>query len=490
MSTRAVLLKSDRSTIAFAILAAGAGAGAGILAASVANPLGILILIAAPIAALATFARLEWGLLAFVFITYTRMSDVFIHSHGLPSIAQPLQVVLLGAILVRRWWYGERPTGWARPAQLLFGYALVGALSLVYAADSARSQNALIDYVKDATVALSVVLLLRQGSTLRRVIWALLAAGILMGSISVYQQLTGHFESDFLGFGHAPVKNIVDNESDYRVAGPIGDPNFYAQVMLVLVPLALDRLWNERSRLLRSVAGWAFVVCALTVIFTYSRGGFLGLVVVLAIMLMRHPPRPLAVAITVAVAVPLLQFVPQDYVDRIRTLTDALPFAGGEVSEDSSLRGRLSESTAGWMMFSDHPLFGVGLNNYPVYYQQYSRQLGLDQRREARSPHSLYLQIAAEMGWVGLCAFGFVLWVMFRRLRRAYLAFSRAQRPETAGMVMALCIGLIGYLTAALFLHAAYPRFFWLLVGIALTLPQVADHELRPAAQRESERRA
>ena len=37
--------------------------------------------------------------------------------------------------------------------------------------------------------------------------------------------------------------------------------------------------------------------------------------------------------------------------------------------------------------------FGVGLNNFKVHYQEYSQDLGLDPRREERSPHSFYLLV-------------------------------------------------------------------------------------------------
>ena len=51
---------------------------------------------------------------------------------------------------------------------------------------------------------------------------------------------------------------------------------------------------------------------------------------------------------------------------------------------------------------------------------------------------------------------------------------NKTVRMAWAMMTTAFGIGLLGYLTAALFVHAAYPRYFWLLVGIALALPQTA----------------
>ena len=40
-------------------------------------------------------------------------------------------------------------------------------------------------------------------------------------------------------------------------------PNGYGQYLLVVVPFALDRLWNEKRLLLRMIAALAFWVCSL-----------------------------------------------------------------------------------------------------------------------------------------------------------------------------------------------------------------------------------
>ncbi|PON15585.1 hypothetical protein C2W62_22995 [Candidatus Entotheonella serta] len=118
-------------------------------------------------------------------------------------------------------------------------------------------------------------------------------------------------------------------------------------------------------------------------------------------------------------------------------------------------------------------IFGVGLNNYPVHYRRYAQRIGLDLRHEDRSAHNLYLQIAAETGLLGLSSFGLLLWVMFRGLRQTYLLFSQAGKTHEAEMVMSFFIAVVGYLIAAVFLHSAYPRYFWFLFGIALAIDHI-----------------
>jgi hypothetical protein len=46
-------------------------------------------------------------------------------------------------------------------------------------------------------------------------------------------------------------------------------------------------------------------------------------------------------------------------------------------------------------------------------------------------------------------------------------------------MVAAYAFGFAGYLMAALFIHNAYPRNFWVLAGIAFSIPRMVQIEIK-----------
>ena len=259
----------------------------------------------------------------------------------------------------------------------------------------------------------------------------------------------------------------------------MGSPNAYSQIMIPLIPLAYNRLMAEKKPLLRIVAGYAFIISILTIIFTFSRNGFATMALVIIISLLYKPPKPYVFVVMILLMIPLGRYIPADYLDRVSTLTDLLPGIGDQNAaiQEVSFRGRLSENMAGWLMFRDHPLVGVGLANYPEYYQEYSRQLGIDARNVQRGAHNLYLQIAAEQGLIGLFTFGVIIWSAFYRMGLAKKIFRQHNAQPFADLTTALMIGLTGYLVAGIFIHLAYPRYFWLLYGLALALPQVAHYQ-------------
>lgn len=467
----------DPATV-FAIAAIFAGFGLG---AAVTQVDSILLLGALVGGALILVAMLwipEAGLLALVFITYVRLSDILIEYHGAPSIAKWFVPVLLGVVLLRWFLFGERPGDWLHVAILLGIYGLIITGSVFYARDPDLVVEGLSDYAKDALIAVLIVMLLRSGPTLRRVVWVLLLAGISLGTLTTIQGITGNFENTFGGFAGASVRNIVGEVNDFRADGPVSS-NYYALILVVLVPLAMDRFWRERSFALRVLAGWALAVCGFSILLTFSRGGFLALMFVIVLMLFLHPPRPLAIAATLFVVVLLIPFIPPQYVHRLGTLVNILPTESGQVLlEENALRGRLSEITVAGLVFADHPLIGVGYQNFELYYLDYSPELGLDPRREDRAAHNLYLEIAAETGIIGLGAFISILALAGHGLWRSHQVFKRLGLQDITAMTTALAVGVSGFLFGSLFLHASYPRYFWLLIGICLALPSVAYNEV------------
>lgn len=472
--------------------AAGAGAAIGLLATYFSTPLVVLVALLGLLGAVAILVAPEIGLLAIAFTSYLNLSDVVLRRFGGPFSLMDLLIPLVGLAVLAQWFWQRRPpTGWLRPALLVAIYGLAAALSLLAARDAGRTLEGLVELAKDGLVVVLVVILIQRAATLRRVLWALLAAGLLMATISVHQQVTGNFGSDYWGLASQPVTYAAQQQVAHRVAGPVGDPNRYGLILLVLVPIALDRVTGSRGPLARAVALAALVVCSLAIVFTYSRGALVALLAMLALLVLVRRPRPRHLLAAVAVAALLSPLVPDTYVQRMGTVFQKMGTLVGTITqpaqasgiEDQSFRGRLSENLVAARMFLDHPVAGIGLDNYPGRYQDYSQELLIDSRSEERAPHNLYLEVAAETGTVGLLAFGAILWVVLRGILAARRSLAGAELKEIRGMIDALTIALVGFLTGSLFLHATHTRYFWLLAAIALTLPRVAETEAAATAQ-------
>jgi len=471
--------KPIKYSTTFTVLALVIGGVLGFVTNQIGNPLYIFIGVAGLVLFIASIFSVETGLLILFFLTFTRFSDIAVHYHNAPSLAKAY-IFILGIVILIRWVvFKEQPTGWQRAAVLIGIYGLVLVSSMFYASDTTLVSESLSVFVKDAFIAIIIIILLNNVTRLNRVIWSLLFAGVFMGTISVYQYLTGTFENNYWGFAQASFMQYAGSLEGYRISGPVGDPNFYAQVMVVLVPLALERVLNERNRALRLIAIWALSVITLTVVFTYSRGGFVALCAAVLAWFILYPPRIKYLPFLFLVGLALMMLIPQEYLARITSLGELISAPSvGFRTQDSALRGRASEALAGLEMIKSHPILGVGLNNYIVNYQEYAKSIGLAPTASDRAAHNLYLEVAAETGLVGFTAFAALLWTMARNIISSWKKLKKAGNNRIASMVAAFGASTFGYLVAAVFIHAAYPRYFWLLVGIGLSLPQVVKNSL------------
>lgn len=460
----------------------------GVLAGLLSGTGSLLIIVAGivvPSVLIATVVRPDLGLLALVSMLYTRFSDVMVHEHGAPSTLQPFLLLLVAALGMRVLWYRQIPSGLLRPALALGSYGLVLSLSLFYARDFEIATEAVSGYVKDVLIVLVVIALLRSAQRLHQVVWVLLLSGLLLGMLGVLQYATGSFEQQFGGFAQASVKNIAEGADNYRISGPIADPNHYAQTLLVLFPLALGRLQRSRHALPKLVAAACLVVLLLSILFTFSRGALVALAVVVLVALVRRPPPVWTLVAGAVLVAMLLPFLPAGYVDRFAQLTSTVANLGSERTGEASLSGRLSALQAGSRMFADNPVVGVGPNQFTQHYREYSLGLGIDVTEGGVEPHNLYVQVAAETGWLGLVTLGAVIGLAVHGLRRGRARLREAGLTDDVALVEDLQLALFAYLMAGMFVHNAYPRFLWLLVGVCLAVPQIVTNRLEQHSARE-----
>jgi O-antigen ligase len=234
------------------------------------------------------------------------------------------------------------------------------------------------------------------------------------------------------------------------------------------------------------LAIWAAAVCILSVIFTFSRGGFIAMVAGVIIFFLIYPPRPLQLLVFIALGLTLFALVPPTYSARILTLEDLIPNQSGQINvrNDSSFQGRADHLLTGWAMFESNPVFGIGLGNSVTRYDEFSKEIGLATSIVNRSLHSLYLEVLAETGILGFLAFSALIGYAARCVVVARKKLLEASQFDYVHLVNGLAIGFISYLVSALFIHAAFPRYFYLLLGILYSLPAIAEQVRQEVAAR------
>jgi putative inorganic carbon (HCO3(-)) transporter len=229
------------------------------------------------------------------------------------------------------------------------------------------------------------------------------------------------------------------------------------------------------------IATLSLIPIVISIILTFSRGAFIGLVVVILLIIYERRLNPFKIFTGLALILLLLiPILPKGYLDRILTLDDAVEDTG--VQQEQSLKGRTGEMIAGAQMYLDYPLLGVGPGNFGAHYLSYSFRLGIDNRTVARRTHNLYLEIAAEKGSLGLIVFFVMVLVLFKTVHHARKEALACYRRDFLSWLTATQIGFIGYLATSLFLHEDYSRYAWLLISF------IAASSVTTATMRERRR--
>lgn len=457
----------------FGFLAVAVGYGVGIYAGLTPSLLEFgLIALSFP-ALIIFFARPEIGFLFLHFTNYLRISDNLRDFYGAPHFIYPLMILMILIVLARWFLTGQEPKGWAFPLMLLVAYGVVAATGIYFARDPQATQEEFMGFLRGAVITMLTIVMIQDKETFKHLISTLLVAGVILGSLSIYQYFTNTFSNNYWGLAQSSLQSIYSTSEASRIGGPTGDPNQFSQILVFLVPIGFSLTITEKNGWLRFIAIWATVVCTLSIIFSYSRGGLLALVVAMLVVLLHHRPRVVEVLLVLTIIIVILSNVPGQYTERMKTMVDLV--AGRlDPREEDSIRVRTSAYIVGFKMFMDHPWLGVGMHNFPVMYPSYSREVGIDPSGKEWAPHSLYLEALSELGFLGFSIFLIILANVFRRTWMAWKTFKMLGSSTYAGLIAGVGAGLVGYFTAAIFLQNSYSRYFWSIVGIALALKQVA----------------
>jgi len=412
-----------------------------------------------------------------VALVYLNVSSVLVRRYDIPSLLQ-IAVVLLAIIAISEGRPERTVNVLLQPLTfLLMSYIAVLLLTTTFARNPRIADQRVIESVKSFGIFLLVVALASSVERLLAAASTLVISATLLSLLGIYQTLSGNYGRWFGGFARVKNAQIYGDVFQPRIAGPLGDPNFFAQILLLAVPVALFGAWELRGKTRWLSAGCAAIIVAATLL-TYSRGGMLALAVVFVLALIAHRVDRRRLIGGAAALLVLLLILPASLTRRFVTIELILPGNGEAIHRDSSFEKRKLLTATAWVMFKSNPLLGVGGGNYTVWFDHYAEQVGSEARGyddpgEVHYPHNLLLEIAAETGIVGLIIFAAVVAVTLAHFRAANRALSEDGFKEAAAAAKALELAVIGYLISSLFLHGHFQRYLWLMFGLAAAFARV-----------------
>ncbi len=395
-----------------------------------------------------SFYRAYWGTLYWAWISFMNP-----HRYTWATSSMPIATWIAGATLVGFLFTNEkRWPRWSLPIIVLivlWVYYLITTTQALNPEGAWYEFNRVTKMIIMALVTLSLCLSRSRFVMLTYVV--ALSLGLLGFKGAIFSILSGG-------------KSLVWGPQQSFIA----DNNNFALALNMILPILFYLAKNARNTYVKAALYGLFVTCIISIIFTYSRGGFLGLLVVLLLLAWHSKQKLKLIPAIGAIAVVALFFIPEEYKNRISTIEN--------YNEDRSLLGRFNSWQFAVNLAKDRPLLGGGFRSFtPEIFTNYAPD-----PNDFHDAHSIYFEVLGEHGFLALFLFLTIFATAFfylyktRELVRHFPAYSWA--VDYSRM---LEIGLVGYLVCGLALGLANFDLQYHFILSAVALRTIVWEDLR-----------
>ena len=390
------------------------------------------------------------ALFLFTVILYARPAE-FYPSPLTASIALLAGIAMLFFFLPTQLSLEGTLTTRPREVNLVLLFCLTGLLSIPFAINRQEAWAEFSGtFIRCIIVFVVIVNVVRTEARLKGLLILALAAAIWLSAEAINDYRLG-------------LMTVEGYRAAGRGTGIFGNTNDMALHLVTLLPIPVALLFGSKGVARKLLFGACAGLMISAIILSYSRGAFLGMVVVLLFIALKVG-RSRRVEIVLAVlgfAGVIVLLAPNKY--GIRLLSIVVPSLDPEGSADSR-RGELFRSI---YVALRHPLLGIGMGNY----QPEMSYKGL-------VTHNSYTQVASEMGMTALACYTMFIVTPLKKLAQiGRETFETRRESRFHYLALGLQASLVAYLVSSFFLAVAYNWYIFYLVGYAVCLRRLYEAE-------------
>lgn len=265
----------------------------------------------------------------------------------------------------------------------------------------------------------------------------------------------------------------------YRVEGPaasfIDGNTFLGLAFNMVLPLMIFMAREEARPWVKRGLYFMAACTVISTIFTYSRGAYVGLAIVLPLIFLRAEKKVIAAF----VLIPALLLAPFVLPEQVFERADKIE----NFETDRSANQRLQSWNVAWNIAKENPLTGAGFEFefvHPEKWFSYANQKYMWAIGRSSAAHSIYFQVLGQHGFVALILFIALLISTMRSLGRTKkIAAANVDTAWLASYASAIQVALTGYMVAGAFLSSAYFDLAWLFFALSAILAR----EVAPASK-------
>jgi O-antigen ligase len=388
-------------------------------------------------------------LFLFTLILYARPAE-FYPSALTASIALLVGIATLGFFIPTQLSLEGTLTARPREVNLVLLFCLTGLLSVPFAINR---EEAWVEFsgtfIRCIVIFVVIVNVVRTEARLKGLIFLAMAAGIWLSVEAINEYRLG-------------LMTVEGYRAAGRGTGIFGNTNDMALHLVTILPISVALMLGSKGAARKFLYGACAAVMISAIVLSYSRGAFLGLVVVLIFFTLklggRHRVEILLAVLGMALVVLM---APSGYGGRLLSIFDPSLDAAGSAD---ARRGELFRSI---YVALRHPLLGIGMGNYQN-----------EMSYTGHVTHNAYTQVAAEMGVAALFCYTMFIITPLRKLAQiARETFATRHNSQYYYLTVGLQASLLGYMVSSFFLSVAYLWYVYYLVGFAVCIRRLYESE-------------
>jgi len=273
-----------------------------------------------------------------------------------------------------------------------------------------------------------------------------------------------------------------------RLRGTIGgNQNDFGAFLALYIAVGVILFLHNRATARKLAIGGGLFLVGFGLVYSLSRGAYLTFGAVMATFLYFRSRKLLfamsgVIGFLLMLGVGLQAVLPQAAVKRVEATYEGpgmiyVPQLGIEL--EVSAASRIFYAVAAMEMIKESPIWGVGFGTFVHRVQKYLDPEVYGKRNVA---HNMFLQVASEMGILGLGAF---LWIMIRSTRVGLLLY---QSSEPGGIRRDLGLALIAITVGLLVANLFGNRFFnGMIVGYYFIIVALATRSVMAISEEATE---
>lgn len=248
--------------------------------------------------------------------------------------------------------------------------------------------------------------------------------------------------------------------------GYFSDENDLSLYINMWIPFCYYLFLHEKAFMKKSIYAIGFIIGLCCVVISFSRGGFVGLVAMFAVLWYFSHRKLLTLTLVIACAASIFFLGGEAYINEMSTVTD---------TNEGTAQARINSWKSAFEMFLDNPL-GVGGNNFQVRFPEYQGDR-FSRGMWGRVSHSLWFTLLPETGILGVIIYLMLLYYNIKdilKFRKINAQSNNSDDSYLYCLSSAMLASLAGFFASATFLSVLYYPHYWYMTAIIVAAANIS----------------